>query len=81
MHFTYLSWSPACGKGTYELGSVSQSVRQSVSQSVSDALFSELVHYFFLIFFMKLGVHKRSKVTQPDFLGKLLKSLKSLKMA
>ena len=38
--------------------------------SVSDAKFSELVHYFFLIFSVKLGDHKCRKVTEPDFSGK-----------
>ena len=38
---------------------------------VSDTLFSELVRYFFLIFCMKLGDHKYSKVTKPDFSGKI----------
>ena len=55
--------------------SVSRAVRQSVSrsvrQSVSYQLFSELGRYFFLIFFLKLGVHKGSKVTEPDFSGKI----------
>ena len=35
-------------------------------------VFSELSHYFFLIFCMKLGHHKCSKVTKPDFPGKIL---------
>ena len=39
-------------------------------QSVCDTQFSELVHYFFLIFCMKLSDHKRRKVTEPDFSGK-----------
>ena len=34
--------------------------------------FSELSHYFFLIFCMKLGDHKCSKVTEPDFPEKIL---------
>ena len=38
---------------------------------VGDAVFSELARYFFLIFCMKLGDHKCSKVTKPDFSGKI----------
>ena len=34
----------------------------------SNAFFSELVHLFFLIFCMKLEIHKCTKVTEPDFL-------------
>ena len=41
------------------------------SRIVSNALFSELAHYFFLIFGMKLGFHKHSKVTEPVFSGNL----------
>ena len=40
--------------------------------SVRDAKFSDLVHYFFLIFPEKLGEHKRRKVIEPDFSGKFL---------
>ena len=40
--------------------------------SVRDANFSDLVHYFFLIFSVKLGEHKRRKVIEPDFSGKFL---------
>ena len=44
----------------------------SVSRSVSRSqLFSELGHRFFLIFGMKLGIHKGWKVTEPDFSGKI----------
>ena len=34
--------------------------------------FSELSNYFFLNFWMKLGHHKCSKVTEPDFPGEVL---------
>ena len=40
--------------------------------SVRDAKFSDLLHYFFLIFSVKLGEHKRRKVIEPDFSGKFL---------
>ena len=43
----------------------------SVRPSVSNAFFSELVNFFFLIFCMKLEIHKCAKVTEPDFSGKL----------
>ena len=46
------------------------SVRPSVRPSVSNAFFSELVHLIFLIFCMKLEIHKCKKVTEPDFSGK-----------
>ena len=42
----------------------------SVRPSVSNAFFSELVHLIFLIFCMKLEIHKCKKVTEPDFSGK-----------
>ena len=47
-----------------------QSVSLSVRPSVSDTLFSELAHLFFLIFCMKLGYHKGTNLTEPDFSGK-----------
>ena len=47
------------------------SVRPSVCLSVCNTLFSELAHRFFLIFCMKLGVHKGSKVTEPNFWKKI----------
>ena len=53
--------------GSYEFRFVSQ----SVSPSVSSEFFSVLVHYFFLIFYMKLGVNKRKKMTESDFSGKI----------
>ena len=40
--------------------------------SARDAKFSDLVHYFFLIFSVKLGEHKRRKVIEPNFSGKFL---------
>ena len=43
------------------------SVRLSVRPYVSNAYFSELVHLIFLIFCMKLEIHKCEKVTEPDF--------------
>ena len=43
------------------------SVRPSVRPYVSNAFFSELVHLIFLIFCMKLEIHKCEKVTEPDF--------------
>ena len=46
------------------------SVRTSVRPYVSNAFFSELVHLIFLIFCMKLEIHKCKKVTEPDFSGK-----------
>ena len=33
---------------------------------------SETAHYFFLVFCMKLGHHKGTKVTEPDFWKKIL---------
>ena len=42
----------------------------SVRPYVSNAFFSELVHLIFLIFCMKLVIHKCKKVTEPDFSGK-----------
>ena len=38
--------------------------------------FSKLAYQIYLIFCMKLGVHKCSKVTEPDFSGKILISSK-----
>ena len=58
-------WTTACGMVLWI------QARQSVSPLVTNALFSELAHQFFLIFCMKLGVHKGSKVTEPDFSGKI----------
>ena len=46
------------------------SVRTSVRPSVHNTVFSELAHCFFLIFCMKLGIHKGWKVTEPNFSGK-----------
>ena len=40
--------------------------------SVRDAKFSDLVHYFFLIFSVKLGEHNCRKVIEPDFSVKFL---------
>ena len=57
--------------GSYEISLVSQ----SVSKSVSNTHFSELAHEIFLIFCMKLGVHKCRKVTEPDFSRKKTISL------
>ena len=39
--------------------------------------FSKLCYYFFLIFFLKLGYHKHSKVTEPYFSRKMSFSQKS----
>ena len=39
----------------------------SVRWSVVGPSFSETVHWFFLIFWMKLGHRKGTKVTVPDF--------------
>ena len=47
-----------------------QSVSLSVSLSVCNHSISRLLHYFFLLFGMKLGYHKGTKLTSPDFLGK-----------
>ena len=67
---TYI-WTPALAAGSYEITPVRQSVCQSVCQSVSNHSFSELAPTIFLISCMKLGVHKRKKVTEPDFSGKI----------
>ena len=40
---------------------------------VCNAKLEKLDHEFYLIFSVKLGDHKRRKVTQPDFLGKVSK--------
>jgi len=40
--------------------------------SVSNAKFEKSDHEFYLIFSVNLGDHKRRKVTEPDFLEKLL---------
>ena len=40
--------------------------------SVRDAKFSDLVHYFFQIFSVKLGEHNCRKVIEPDFSWKFL---------
>ena len=48
--------------------SVCLSVRLSVGPSARPSLnISETAHWFFLIFCMKLGYHKGTKVTEPDF--------------
>ena len=57
------------GPRVYPMGSmvialVSPLVRPSVSPSLN---ISENAHWFFLIFCMKLGHHKGTKVTEPDF--------------
>ena len=57
------------------------SVSQSVCLSVRYALFSELAHYFFLIFSMKLGDHRWWKVTEPDFSWKFVFGQKGPKRA
>ena len=36
------------------------------------SFFSRLLHYFFLLFGMKLGNHNGTKLTEPDFSGKFL---------
>ena len=43
----------------------------SVSPSVSNAKLEKLDHEFHLIFSVKLGDHKRRKVTEPDFSEKI----------
>ena len=40
---------------------------------VCNAKLEKLDHEFYLIFSVKLGDHKRRKVTQPDFPGKVSK--------
>ena len=52
----------------YKLASVSPSVRPYVR----NAKLEKLDHEFYLIFSVKLGDHKRRKVTEPDFSGKFL---------
>ena len=47
------------------------SVCLSVCLSVTN-FFSELGHRFFLIIGMKIGISNGSKVTEPDFSGKIL---------
>ena len=48
-------------------------VRQLVRPLVRPSLnISETAHCFFLIFSMKVGYHKRTKVTEPDFWKKIL---------
>ena len=64
-------WSPAQAEGTYRFMPVGWLVGWLVRSFVRNALFSELARYFFLIFCMKLGDHICSKVTKPDFLGKI----------
>ena len=41
---------------------------------VCNTKLEKLDHEFYLIFSVKLGDHKRRKVTQPEFSGKLSKS-------
>ena len=57
------------GPRVYLMGSmVIALVRPLVRPSVSPSLnISETAHCFFLIFCMKLGHHKGTKVTEPDF--------------
>ena len=51
-------------------------VRPSNLPSVLPSLnISETAHWSFLIFCMKLGHHKRTKVSEPDFWGKNLRDL------
>ena len=60
---TFLFGSPVCRKDPINSP-------LSIHQSVRNALFSELFHYFFLKYCMRLEINKRSKVTEPDFSGK-----------
>ena len=53
----------------------------SVRASVRNAVFSELTHYFFLIFCMKLEIRNMSKVTEPDFSEKFSFAQKMVKRA
>ena len=57
------------GTRVYPIGSmVIAFVRQLVRPSVSFSLnISETAHWFFLIFCMKLGHRKGTKLTDPDF--------------
>ena len=50
--------------------SVRPSIRTSVSPSIMHFPWNWLISFFY-IFCMKLGVHRGSKVTEPNFSGKL----------
>ena len=56
-------------RGSLVIALVRWSVRWSVRPSLN---ISETVHWFFLIFCMKLEYHKGTKVTEPDFWKKIL---------
>ena len=58
-------WIPDYRKGSYVITLVRSSVGLSVVHDPSLNT-SETVHQFFLIFCMKLGHHKGTKVTEPD---------------
>ena len=65
-------WTPGLPEGVLSNclcpWSVRPSVRPSVRWSVGPSVnISETVHWFFLIFCMKLEHHKGTKVTEPDF--------------
>ena len=65
-------WTPGSPEGVLS-NRPCRMVRPFVRLSVSPSLnISETVHCFFLIFCMKLGHHKGTKVTEPDFWKKNL---------
>ena len=57
-HIRYV-WTPGLPEGVH-----GNRFCQSVSLSLN---ISDTAHWFFLIFCMKLGHHKGTKVTEPDF--------------
>ena len=57
-------WTPGLPDGVLSNHPCPSVVRPSVGPSLD---ISETVHQFFLIFCMKLGHHKGTKVTEPDF--------------
>ena len=66
IHIAYCLLVPRLTGRTYKMSVVCQ----SASQSACNHFFSESAPTIFLISCMKLGVHKRKKVMEPDFSGK-----------
>ena len=64
----YDFWTPVYPRGSYVITPVCPLVRPLVRRLVRPSLdISETVHYFILIFYMKLLHHKGTKMTEPDF--------------